>query len=190
LRQRAAQAASRQREIAKDMENLSRRGGQSTQDENSKRTREQLGERKDTLADSVNSLQQDLEQSARAMAGGSQGQQRTARQLKEAADSLARDRVADRIREGKQALNSSQQEQQGQQGQQQGQQSAGRGNEERAIERSLNNLSERLQAAEQSARGANSSSAEENLDRTRQLADNLDSLRRRLDERAQRAATR
>lgn len=184
LRQRAAQAASRQREIAKDMENLARRGGQGAQDENSKRSREQLGERKDTLADSVNSLQQDLEQSARAMAGGSQGQQRTARQLKEAADSLARDRVADRIREGKQALNNGQQGQQGQQQGQQNQQGGGRSGEERAIERSLNNLSERLQAAEQSARGANSSSAEENLDRTRQLADNLDSLRRRLDERS------
>ena len=179
LRQRAAQAASRQREIAKDMENLSRRGGQNAQDENSKRAREQLAERKDTLADTVNSLQQDLEQSARGMAGGNQGQQRAARQLKDAADSLARDRVADRIREGKQALNNGQQNGQ----QQNGQQGAGRG-EERAIERSLNNVSERLQAAEQSARGANGSSAEENLDRTRQLADNLDSLRRRLDERS------
>lgn len=173
LRQRAAQAASRQREIAKDVENLARRGGQNAPDENSKRTREQLAERKDTLADSVNSLQQDLEQSAGAMAGGSQGQQRAARQLKDAADSLARDRVADRIREGKQALNN------GQQGQQ-----AGVRSDERAIERSLNNLSERLQAAEQSVRGANNSTAEENLDRTRQLADNLDSLRRRLDESA------
>jgi hypothetical protein len=173
LRQRAAQAASRQREIAKDMENLTRRGGQNAQDENSKKTREQLAERKDTLADSVNSLQQDIEQSARAMGGGSQGQQRAARQLKDAADSLARDRVAERIREGKESLNG------GQQG------GAGRG-DERAIERSLNNLSERLQAAEQSARGANGSSAEENLDRTRQLADSLDSLRRRLDENAAR----
>ena len=43
-----------------------------------------------------------------------------------------------------------------------------------------------MQAAEQSARGANGSSAEENLDRTRQLADNLDSLRRRLDENSRR----
>jgi hypothetical protein len=171
LRQRAAQAASRQREIAKDMENLTRRGGQNAQDENSKRTREQLAERKDTLADSVNSLQQDLEQSARAMGSG-QGQQRAARQLKDAADSLARDQIADRIREGKQSLNG------GQQG--------GARTDERAIERSLNNLSEKLQAAEQSARGANGSNAEENLDRTRQLADNLDSLRRRLDENAAR----
>ena len=176
LRQRAAQAASRQREIAKDMENLTRRGGQNAQDENSKRTREQLAERKDTLADSVNNLQQDIEQSARAMGAGSQGQQRAARQLKEAADSLARDRVADRIREGKQSL---------QNGQQSGQQ-GGAKPDERGIERSLNNVSEKLQAAEQSARGANGSSAEEHLDRTRQLADNLDSLRRRLDENASR----
>ena len=171
LRQRAAQAASRQREIAKDMENLARRGGQNAPDENSKKTREQLAERKDTLADSVNSLQQDLEQSAQGMAGGSQGQQRGARQLKEAADSLARDRVADRIREGKQSLNGGQQ---------------GARTDERAIERSLNSLSEKLQAAEQSTRGPNGSTAEENLDRTRQLADNLDSLRRALDERAAR----
>ena len=181
LRQRAAQAASRQREIAKDMESLARRGGQNAQDENSRKTREQLAERKDALADAVNGLQQDLEQSARALgAGQGQGQQRAARQLKDAADSLARDRVADRIREGKQSLNGG-----GQQQGQQGQQAGGR-TDERAIERSLNNVSERLQAAEQSARGPNSSSAEENLDRTRQLADNLDSLRRRLDENGRR----
>ena len=182
LRQRAAQAASRQREIAKDMESLARRGGQNAPDENSRKAREQLAQRKDTLADSVNNLHQDLEQTARAMgAGQGQGQQRAARQLKDAADALARDRVAERIREGKQALSGNQQG-----NQQNGQPSSAR-TDERAIERSLNNVSERLQAAEQSARGANSSSAEENLDRTRQLADNLDSLRRRLDENARRS---
>lgn len=169
LRQRAAQVASRQREIAKDVENLARRGGQNAQDENSRKAREQLAERKDTLADSVNNLQQDIEQSARAMGAG---QQRAARQLKDAAESLSRDRVADRIRESKQALGG-------------GQQANGR-SDERAIERSLNNLSERLQSAEQSARGSSGNSAEEALDRTRQLADNLDSLRRRLDENAAR----
>jgi hypothetical protein len=169
LRQRAAQAAGRQREIAKDMENLNRRGGQSAQDDNSKKTREQLAERKDALADSVNGLQQDIEESARAMGAG---QQRAARQLKDAADSLARNRVADRIREGKQALANSQQ--------------GGSRTDERALERSLNEVSERLQSAEQNARSANGTGAEEALDRTRQLADNLDSLRRRLDENANR----
>ena len=170
LRQRAAQAAGRQREIARDMENLTRRGGQNAQDANSQRAREQLSERKDTLAESVDNLRQDIEESARSMGSG-QGQQRAARQLRNAAEGLARDRVAERIREGKQALGN---------GQQQGR------TDERAIERSLNNLSEQLQSAEQSARNSGGSSAEEALDRTRQLADNLDSLRRRLDENASR----
>lgn len=169
LRQRAAQAAARQREIAKDVENLARRGGQGSQDANTSKIREQLAERKDALADSVNGLQQDIEQSARTMGPG---QQRTARQLKDAADALARDRVADRIRAGKQALN--------------GKQGGADRSDERAIEGSLNNLSERLQSAEQSARNAGGTGAEEALDRTRQLADNLDSLRRRLDENAAR----
>ena len=165
LRQRAAQAASRQREISKDVENLARRGGQ---DANSQRTRQQLAERKDALADAVSGLQQDIEQSARGLGSG---QQRTARQLNDVAEGMARDRIADRIREGKQALNGNSLE-------------GARANE-RAIERSLNNLSERLQSAEQGA-GQAGNNAEEALDRTRQLADNVDSLRRRLDENAAR----
>src|SRR5204863_3471834 len=131
LRQRAAQAASRQREIAKDVENLARRGGQ---DANSQRQRQQLGERKDALVDSVSGLQQDLEQTARAMGGG---QQRTSRQLSDAAQGMARDRIADRIREGKEALNGNNLE--------------GARCNERALEQSLNNLSERLQSAERGA---------------------------------------
>ncbi len=169
LRLRAAQAASRQREIAREVENLARRGAQNSNDANANKVREQLAERKDALADTVDGLQQDLEQSARAPGSGQQG---TARQLRAAAESLSRERLADRIREGKQALNTNQL------------QAARSG--ERAIERSLNQLSQQLQSAEQSARNSGGSSAEEALDRTRQLADNLDSLRRRLDENAAR----
>lgn len=169
LRQRAAQAAARQREIAKDVENLARRSGSNTNDAGAKRARDQIAERKDALADSVSGLQQDLEQSAKGMGTG---QQDAARRLNEAAESLARDRVADRIREGKQALNNNQLD-------------AARAGE-RSIERSLNDLSARLQTAERGTRGNGSERAEETLDRTRQLADNLDSLRRRLDENAAR----
>jgi len=43
-----------------------------------------------------------------------------------------------------------------------------------------------LQSAEKNARGSAGSGAEEALDRTRRLADNLDSLRRRLDENSSR----
>src|SRR5262249_36757670 len=159
LRQRAAQAAARQREIAKDVENLARRGG--GQDANSKQTREQLAERKDALADSVSGLQQDLEQAARSQGSG---QQRTGKQLGDLAEGMKRDRLAERIREGKQSLSGNNLE-------------GARANE-RAIERSLNNLSERLQSAEQGA-GRSGNNAEEALDRTRQLADDVDSLRRR-----------
>ncbi len=165
LRQRAAQAAARQRAIAREVENLARRGSQNSQDANTRRAKEQLAEKKDALADAVSGLQQDLEQSARGQAAG---QRHTARQLNEAADSLSRNRVPERIRAGKQALNNDQLEE-------------ARANE-RAIERNLNDLSDRLQSAEQSARRPGTATAEEALDRTRQLADNLDSLRRRLDE--------
>jgi hypothetical protein len=165
LRQRAAQAAARQRAIANDVENMARRGAQNSQNANGQKLKDQIAERKDALADTVSGLQQDLEQSAQGMGSG---QQRLARQLSEAAGNLSRDRVADRIREGKQALNGNQLE-------------SARVNE-RAIERSLNDLSDRLQSAEHNSRRASASSAEEALDRTRQLADNLDSLRRRLDE--------
>ena len=164
LRQRAAQAAARQRAITREVENLARRGGQSSP-EAGRQAREQLAERKDALADAVNGLQQDLEQSARGLQSA---QQRTARQLNQAAGSLTRNRVAERIREGKQALDNNQLE-------------TARANE-RNIERSLNELAEQLQSAEQSARRANSVGAEEALDRTRQLADDLDSLRRRLED--------
>lgn len=169
LRQRVAEAAARQREISRDVENLARRGAQNQQDAAARSARERLAERKDTLADAVNNLQQDLEQSARARG---EGQQRAARQLSEAAESLKRDRVAERIRGGRQSLENNQLE-------------AARAGE-RAIQQSLNQLAERLQSAEQSARNSPGSSGESALDRTRQLADDLESLRRRLDETAAR----
>ena len=173
LRRRAAEAATRQREIARDVENLARRGGRGGQDEASRASRERLAERKDALADSVGNLEQDIEQSARALGGGQQQQQRGARQLSEAAESLRRNRVAERIREGKRSLENNQPE-------------AARAGE-RAVERSLDELSERLQAAESAAGRSAGSGAEESLDRARRLADDLESLRRRLDDRAARS---
>jgi Domain of unknown function (DUF4175) len=169
LRRRAAEAASRQREIAREVESLARRGAQGTQDEAAQNARRQLGERKDALADSVSNLEQDIEQSARTLG---EGEQRAARQLSESAASLRRDRVAERIREGRRGLENN------------GPEAARAG--ERALERSLNELSERLQAAEQNAGRSAASNGEETLDRTRRLADNLESLRRRLDENGRR----
>ncbi|HEX8138120.1 MAG TPA: DUF4175 family protein [Pyrinomonadaceae bacterium] len=180
LRRRAAEAAARQREIAKDVESLARRGAQSSQgsagsqDQATRSARQRLGERKGALADAVSNLEQDMEQQARAL-GASDG--RAARQLSEAASSLRRDRVAERIREGQREVENGRMEQ------------ARAG--ERSIERSLNELSERLQAAEQNAgRSAGGSNGEETLERTRRLADSLESLRRRMDEQGRRREAR
>jgi Domain of unknown function (DUF4175) len=176
LRRRAAEAAARQREIARDVESLARRGSsQGSQEQATQSARQRLGERKDALAESVNNLEQDMEQRARSL-GASDG--RAARQLSEAAEALRRDRVAERIREGQREVENNRLE-------------AARAGE-RSIERSLNELSERLQAAEQNAgRGrANGSNGEETLERTRRLADSLESLRRRLDEQGRRREAR
>ncbi|HEV2863563.1 MAG TPA: DUF4175 family protein, partial [Pyrinomonadaceae bacterium] len=167
LRQRAAEAAARQREIARDAESLARRGSQ--QGDAARQAGERLAERKNALADSVENLEQDLRQSARSLG---EGKQPAARQLGEAADSMRRERLAERIREG-------------------GRNPEGRGaesarSEERAIGRSLEQLSERLQSAETAAGRGAGSNAEEALDRTRRLGDDLESLRRRLDESAAR----
>ncbi|MCA1621625.1 MAG: hypothetical protein LC795_20610, partial [Acidobacteria bacterium] len=167
LRRRAAEAAARQREIARDVDDLARRGGQGQSgDADSREAAERLAERKDALADSVSNLEKDIEQSARSLGGGRQS---AARRLNEAAASLRRNRVAERIREGRRNLESGQ---------------AGAAREgERAVGQGLEELSQRLQAAEAAAGRPDGSNAEGALDRTRRLADDLESLRRRLEER-------
>lgn len=166
LRQQAADAAARQREITKDVESLSRRNGAGDTASEAKR---RLAERKDALADSVGNLEREIEQAAGKLGGN---QQKAKDGLREAASSLRRNRVADRIRQNKQNIEGNQQE-------------AARAGE-RMIQENLNELAERLRSAEQNAnRGAAAGGAEEALDRTRQLADNLESLRQRLGENRQ-----
>ena len=170
LRERASEAAARQREITKDVDALARRSRQQGGGSDATRSaRERLKERKDALADSIDNLEKDIEQSVRSL---NDGQKSAARQLSEASASLKRNRVQERIRGGRQSLDNNQLE-------------AAR-SEERAVERSLNELTERLQAAEAASGRAAASNGEENLDRTRQLADSLESLRRKLDEQARR----
>ncbi|MET0626185.1 MAG: hypothetical protein ABW250_24840 [Pyrinomonadaceae bacterium] len=169
LRRRASEAAARQRELAREAENLARRGSQQQQGEQSSgAARERLAERKGALADSVNNLEEDVRQTARSLGEGKQSA--AARRLNEAADALRRNRVAERIREGARG---------------QGSPEATR-SEEQAAARGLGELSERLQEAESAAGRPASGGAEEALDRTRRLADDLESLRRRLDERGAR----
>jgi hypothetical protein len=176
LRRRAAEAAARQRELTREAEQLARRGGQQQGqqgrqgDESARAARERLAEREEALADSVNNLEEDVRQTARALGEGRQ--QAAARRLNEAADALRRNRVAERMREGARGA---------EQGRPESAREAGR-----AAERGLGETAERLQEAEAAAGRPSGNGAEEALDRTRQLADDLDSLRRRLEERAAR----
>lgn len=180
LRRRASEAAARQRELTREAESLARRGAQQGQqqgeqqgqqgDASSRAARERLAEREEALADSVNNLEEDARQKARALGEGKQ--QGAARRLNEAADALRRNRVAERIRDGARGA---------EQGRPESAREAGR-----AAERGLGEMSERLQEAEAAAGRPSGNGAEEALDRTRQLADDLDSLRRRLEERGAR----
>jgi hypothetical protein len=172
LRRRAAEAAARQRELTREAESLARRGGQQGQqqgDAASRAARERLAERAEALADSVNNLEEDVRQAARSLG---EGRQAAARRLNEAADALRRNRVAERMREGARGAG---------QGRPESARESGR-----AAERGLGETSERLQEAEAAAGRSPGNGAEEALDRTRRLADDLESLRRRLDERAAR----
>ena len=170
LRRRASEAATRQRDLAREAESLTRRGSQQGQPQGDASARERLAEREQALADSVNSLEEDARQTARALGEGKQ--QAAARRLNEAADALRRNRVAERIREGSRGAEA---------GRPESAREAGR-----AAAQGLGEMSERLQEAEAAAGRPAGNNAEEALDRTRQLADDLDSLRRRLEERAAR----
>jgi hypothetical protein len=170
LRRRAAEAAARQRDLAREAESLARRGSQQGQPQGDASARERLAEREQALADSVNSLEGDARQTARALGEGKQ--QAAARRLNEAADALRRSRVAERIREGSRGAEPARPESAREAG--------------RAAAQGLGEMSERLQEAEAAAGRPAGNNAEEALDRTRQLADDLDSLRRRLEERAAR----
>ncbi|HEX8150484.1 MAG TPA: DUF4175 family protein [Pyrinomonadaceae bacterium] len=180
LRRRAAEAAARQRELTREAEQLARRGSQRGQQQgeqqgqqeggSTRAARERLAEREEALADSVNNLEEDVRRTARSLGEGKQ--QAAARRLNEAAEALRRNRVAERMREGARGA---------EQGRPESAREAGR-----AAERALGETSERLQEAESAAGRPSSGGAEEALDRTRQLADDLDSLRRRLEERAAR----
>lgn len=167
LRQRAAEAAARQREIARDLDNLSRQNGQSGEAQQAK---QQLAERKDALADAVKNLEGDLEETARSAGDGNQkGNQ----QIKDAASQMRRNQLSEQIKRNNENI-------------ERGQYGIAKGNE-RAVQQSLDQLAERLRNAEQSAKNRTGAGGEEALDRTRQLADDLESLKRRLDENARRS---
>ena len=167
LKQRAAQAAQRQNEITKDVDDLSRRArsGDSSVNE----SKRQVAERKDALANDVNSLEKDIDQAARGL---NQEQQSAANKLREAATGLRQNRVTDRIRFTKQWMESNQFDVTRQ--------------HDQIIQQNLDQLAQQLGEAEKNAqRKGAGGETEDNLEKTRKLADNLESMRKQLGDRGQ-----
>src|SRR5262249_41601233 len=146
LRQRAANAASKQQEISKDVEDLAQ--GSKSGNPRPAETKQRLSEKKENLANEIGNLEKDINQAARGMG---QQQRQVGEQLQGAASSLRRNRVADRIRATKQMVESGTYD------------SAKAG--DRVIQESLNDVAQQLKEAEKMAgnRGP-ADSAEEALD--------------------------
>ncbi|HKX27979.1 MAG TPA: DUF4175 family protein [Blastocatellia bacterium] len=162
LRQRASDAAARQEEIAKDVEDLANRARSNDPSVNG--AKRNLGERKEELANEVNNLEKDLDQTARGLG---QEQQSAGNKLREAANSLRQNRVSDRIRRAQQMIDNNYFD-------------AARAGE-KTIQQNLEDMAQQLREAEKNAqRKGAGGEAEEALDRARQLADNVESLRRRM----------
>jgi hypothetical protein len=164
LRQRAAEAASRQREIARDVDQLARR--QARQGTTGSEGGQKVAERKEALAEALSGLREDMEQTARQLGDKSGANQ----QLREAAGSLRRNRVPERIREDAQRVARGEY------------QSAQPG--ERSVQQSLNDLVQQLESAERGAGRPSASAGEEALERARQLGDSLEGLRQRMERNA------
>ena len=167
LKQRAAQAAQRQNEITKDVDDLSRRARSG--DPSVNESKRQVAERKDALANEVGSLEKDIDQAARGL---NQEQQGAANKLREAATGMRQNRVQDRIRYTKQEIDKNQFDTTRQ--------------HEQIIQQNLDQLAQQLGEAEKNAqRKGAGGETEDNLEKTRKLAENLESMRKQLSNRGQ-----
>jgi hypothetical protein len=163
LRQRAQEALRRQDEITRAVDELSRVTN-SGSDGYSKR--QQLAQRKQALADQIAGLEKDIDQTARGL---SQQKQQSADRLRAAASAIRRNRIPDRIRQTGQMVENGWYEQ--------------ARDRERVIRSNIEEVIKELQAAENSAGRLNRGEGlEEALNRARELADSLESLRRRLED--------
>ena len=169
LRQRAEEALHRQDEIAKDVEQLARENpkqdstGQGTRSTEQKK--QTIAERKQGLADQISGLERDIDQAARGLG---QESQQSADSLRNAAGSIRRNRIPDRIRQNNQFIENGWFDQANER--------------EKIIRNNIDEVLKNLRAAEgQPAKRNESESLQDALNRARELADNLESLKRRLE---------
>jgi hypothetical protein len=165
LRQQAEEALKRQDQIARGVEELARNGQGGQGEAGADEKKEQLAERKQALADQIAGLERDIDQTARSMSGD---RQQAGDKLREAAGAIRNNRIPDRIRQNNQMIENGWYEQARER--------------ERTIRGNIEQVLKNIQAAEGGAsRRSQGESLEDALNRARELADNLESLRRRME---------
>ncbi|HJZ69332.1 MAG TPA: DUF4175 family protein [Blastocatellia bacterium] len=162
LRQRAEDALKRQEEISRSVDDLARKSQSGGASEDKK---QQIADRKQALADQVAGLERDLDQAARGMG---QDRQQASDKLREAAGAIRQNRIPDRIRQNQELIANGWYDQARER--------------ERIIKGNLEEVLKDVQAADGSgSKRAQGESLEDALNRARELADNLESLRRRIE---------
>ncbi|MBO0857079.1 MAG: DUF4175 family protein, partial [Chloracidobacterium sp.] len=168
LKKRAAQAAERQNEITKDVDDLARRARSG--DPSANNSKQQLAERKNELANEVGNLERDIDQAARGMG---QEQQSAANKLREAASGMRQNRVQEHIRYTQQLMERNQLDNARQHDQE--------------IQKNLEQLEQQIADAEKNANHKGpGGETEDALEKTSKLADNLEAIRRQLNDPKQR----
>lgn len=153
LSRRAEEALRQQEDIIRRVDQMARQG--STEEQKA-----DLAERKRELAEKITGLEKDIERAQRAL-GPNQDQ--AANQMRSAAQSIRQNRIADRILQNHQLIENGWYEQARER--------------ERIIRDNIAEVLRNLRAAD--AAGQNRAGQESALDRVRQLADDLESMRRR-----------
>lgn len=161
LKQRAEEAMRRQNDISKSVDEMAKNGqAGATADK-----KQQLAERKQNLADQMSGLEKDIDQAARGL--GSDKQQ-AADKLRDAANAIRRNRIPDRIKQNSQLIDNGY--------------FAQANEREKIIKDNIEEVVKNLQAAESGANRKQGEGMEDALSRARELTDNLESLRRRMEQ--------
>jgi len=160
LRQQTEEALKRQEEISRSVDELARSGQAGNEQK-----KEQIGERKQALADQVAGLERDIDQAARGMG---QDRQQASDKLRDAANSIRQNRIPDKIRQNQELISRGYMDQARER--------------ERTIKNNLEEVLKDLQAAEGGAsKNAQGQGLEDALNKARELADNLESLKRKME---------
>ena len=161
LRQRAEEAMRRQNDISKGVDELAKNGQAGTSGDK----KQQLSERKQALAEQISGLEKDIDQAARGL--GSDKQQ-AADKLREAANAIRRNRIPDRIKQNNQLIDNGY--------------FAQAGEREKIIKDNIEEVVKNLQAAESGANRPKGEGMEEALSRARELTENLESMRKKMEQ--------